>query len=82
MTDDFDDAEWSMVHDGDLPADNRAVTVLVALKGGKFAPDIGRYYGSKGGWNLQMWSDAPVIAWCNIPDFIDHTEIVEAEEAA
>ncbi len=80
MADDFD-IEWIMVHDGDLPCDNRAVTVLVALRGGKFAPDIGRYYG-KQGWNLQMWSEAPVIAWCNIPDFIDHTEIVEVEEAA
>jgi hypothetical protein len=80
MAEDFD-PEWIMVHDGDMPADNRAVTVLVALKGGKFVPDIGRYYG-KEGWDLQVWGEAPVIAWCNIPDFVDHTKIVDVEDAA
>jgi hypothetical protein len=80
MVDD-DDREWTHVHTSGLPSTSRAVVVLVALKDGKFAPDIGRYYGADG-WSLNFWKDCPVIAWDNIPDFMDHTEIVEVEEAA
>lgn len=73
--------EWINTHTGELPPDNRAVAVLVALKGGKFAADIGRYYG-KDGWNLQFWNEAPVIGWMNLADFADDTEIVEVDDAA
>lgn len=76
------DPEWIFTHTGtDMPCDNRAVAVLAVLKDGKFAADIGRYYG-KDGWNLQFWSGCPVVGWLNLPDFKDHTEIVEVEEAA
>lgn len=76
------DPTWIYTHTGnDMPCDNRAVAVLVALKDGTFAADIGRYYG-KQGWNLQFWEKAPVIGWSNLPDFKDHTAVVEVDEAA
>jgi hypothetical protein len=76
-----DDRTWTHTATSGLPCDNRAVVVLVALKNGEFHPDIGRYYGADG-WSLNFWKDAPVIAWDNIPDFVDRTEIVEQDEAA
>lgn len=81
MADDHDPT-WICTHTGtDMPCDNRAVTVLVALKDQKFAVDIGRYYG-KDGWNLQFWENAPVIAWTNIPSFKDHVAPIEVDGAA
>lgn len=78
---DEDNRKWCHVATGGLPCDNRAVVVLVALRNGQFFPDIGRWYGADG-WSLNFWKDAPVIAWDNIPQFFDHTEISDQEEAA
>lgn len=80
MVDDHDPT-WIFTHLDDLPSDNRAVVVLIALKDGSFKPDIGRYYGADG-WSLQFWKDVPVIAWNNIPSFSDDTKLVEVDEAA
>lgn len=75
------DRTWTHTSTDGLPCDNRAVVVLVALKDGTFRPDIGRWYGASG-WSIQSWKDCPVVAWDNIPEFMDDTEIVDQEEAA
>ncbi len=80
MVDEYD-RKWTHTHTDGLPCDNRAVVVLVALKDGTFKPDIGRWYGADG-WSLQAWNGSPVIAWDNIPDFRDDTEVKEQDEAA
>ena len=76
---DENDRKWTHTHTDGLPCDNRAVVVLVAMKDGSFKPDIGRWYVD--GWSVQFWGDSPVVAWDNIPDFRDDTEIVEQDES-
>lgn len=74
------DPTWAYLHEGRYPSDNRAVSVLVIHKDGSFNADIGRWYGKRGGatgWNLNAYGEAPVVAWSNLPDFKDTTEVVE-----
>jgi hypothetical protein len=48
------------------PPEERDVLVKVAHKDGTFGHDIGKLF-AEGGWLLQTFPHASVVAWCQIP---------------